>query len=223
MPIQYDDPSLDVPPGVDFLDAAQTAAWVAACEVDKPWRVPVRERFAALIAELPSSARILELGSGPGLLAETILESCSNVESYTLLDFSPHMLELSQQRLSRFPMCRFVEANFRRRDWHTLVSGKFTAIVAMQAVHEIRHKRHVPGLYRELAALLAPSGLLAVCDGIPRDPSVLWQVNLCMTAEEQLEAFAVAGLTDARVEMVFEKLLVMAKRSGEQCQFPASD
>jgi SAM-dependent methyltransferase len=166
-----------------------------------------------LIAELPSSARILELGSGPGLLAETILERCSNVESYTLLDFSQHMLELSQQRLFRFPMCRFVEANFRRRDWHTLVSGEFTSIVAMQSVHEIRHRRHVPGLYREVAGLLAQSGLFAVCDGIPRDPSVLWQVNLCMTAGEQLEAFAGAGLPDARVEMVFEKLLIVARRS----------
>jgi ubiquinone/menaquinone biosynthesis C-methylase UbiE len=137
MPIEYDDPTLDVPAGVDFLDAAETAAWVAACEVDKPWRSPMREQFASLIAELPKPARILELGSGPGLLAETILERSSNIESYTLLDFSPHMLALSGTRLARFPARQFVEANFRRPDWHASVSGRFTAIVGMQAVHEI--------------------------------------------------------------------------------------
>lgn len=213
MPIPYDDPSQDVPPGVDFLDAEETAAWVAACEVNKLWRVPMRERFAELVAGLSSAARVLELGSGPGFLAETILERCSNVESYTLLDFSPHMLKLSRERLSRFPACQFVEASFKRPDWPKSVSGKFIAVLAMQSVHEIRHKRHVPGLYREIAGLLAPGGLLAVCDGVPRDPSHLAQVNLCMTPEEQIDAFGGAGFSDARVERVFEKVLIFAKLS----------
>ena len=70
----------------------------------------------------------------------------------------------------------------------------------MQAVHEIRHKRHVPGLYGQIRDLLAPDGLLAVCDGTPRDTTVLWQVSLCMTVDEQLDAFASAGFTEMRLE-----------------------
>jgi hypothetical protein len=63
MPIIYTDPNADVPPGVDFLDDAQTDAWVAACETNKPWSVPVREHFREIVSELPAGARVLELTS----------------------------------------------------------------------------------------------------------------------------------------------------------------
>ena len=215
MPIVYTDPNTDVPPGVDFLDVAQTDAWVAACERDKPWRIPVRECFVELVSGLADGARILEIGSGPGLLAEAIVDRCANLESYTLLDFSPRMLELSRQRLLRFPNVSFAEENFRNRNWHVNLPRNFTAILAMQSVHEIRHKRHVPGLYREFAQLLAPGGLLAVSDGKPGDRSVLFRVNLNMTAEEQLEAFASAGFPDARVVQDFGNQILVAARAPE--------
>ena len=100
MPIHYTDPRIDVPPGVNFLDAGQASAWVAACEVDKPWRDPMRRRFADVVGALPNGARVLELGAGPGYLAESVLESCPHLGSYTLLDFSDHMLKLSRARLA---------------------------------------------------------------------------------------------------------------------------
>lgn len=211
MPNHYTDPRIDVPPGVDFLDAEQVRAWVSACEVDKPWRDPMRRRFADLVGALPSGARVLELGSGPGYLAESVLESCPNLESYTLLDVSEHMLELSRERLTRFEGARFVQADFKTADWYQELSPPYAAVLAMQAVHEIRHKRHVPGLYGQIRDLLEPDGLLAVCDGRPRDTTVLWQVSLCMTVDEQIDAFASAGFTGMRLE---EELRVMILVTG---------
>ena len=158
MPIHYTDPNADVPPGVDFLDAEQAHAWVASCELDKPWRLPMRSRFVELIATLPPNARVLELGSGPGLLAECILEHCTNVASYTLLDFSEHMLRLSRDRVGRFPQAQFINANFKSPDWAQALEPPYSAVVAMQAAHEIRHKRHVPGLYRQLRESYALAG-----------------------------------------------------------------
>ena len=35
----------------------------------------------------------------------------------------------------------------------------------MQAVHEIRHKRHVPGLYRQLRPIVSPGGTVASAHG----------------------------------------------------------
>ncbi|HUR19215.1 MAG TPA: class I SAM-dependent methyltransferase [Vicinamibacterales bacterium] len=200
MPIHYTDPHRDVPPGVDFLDAEQVRVWVSACELDKPWRGPMRRRFAALVGALSSGARVLELGSGPGYLAESVLESCPNVESYTLLDFSEHMLALSRQRVARFDAARFVNADFKSVDWYRELSPPYTAVLAMQAVHEIRHKRHVPRLFGQIHGLLEPGGLLAVCDATPRDDAVLWQTSLCMTADEQLAALASAGFAGMRLE-----------------------
>ena len=118
MPIHYTDPYLDVPPGVNFLDAGQVSGWVAACEVDKPWRDPMRECFADLVGALPQGAQVLELGSGPGYLAQAVLQHCPHVESYTLLDFSEHMLQLSRTRLAHFEAARFVKADFKTAAWH---------------------------------------------------------------------------------------------------------
>jgi hypothetical protein len=79
VPIHYSDPNADVPPGVDFLDDKHIRAWVAACELNKPWRVPMRLRFAELVATLSPRSRVLELGSGPGLLgvhSRPLYQSC---------------------------------------------------------------------------------------------------------------------------------------------------
>ncbi len=215
MPIHYTDPRLDVPPGVDFLDTEQVRDWVSACEVDKPWRDPMRRRFADLVGDLPRGARVLELGSGPGYLAESVLERCPNVESYTLLDFSEHMLALSRERVAKFGAARSVNADFKTADWCQELSPPYTVVLAMQAVHEIRHKRHVPGLYRQIRDLLEPGGLLAVCDGTPRDATVLWQVSLCMTVDEQLDAFASAGFTKVRVEETIGPMLLVSGRTSQ--------
>jgi SAM-dependent methyltransferase len=85
--------------------ACGTAYWLPcyaqrcsrACERDKPWRVPMRQRFAELLGTLPPGASVLELGSGPGYLAECVLDRCRSVETYTLLDFSEGMLGISRE------------------------------------------------------------------------------------------------------------------------------
>lgn len=212
MPIHYTDPSADVPPGVDFLDAEQVSAWVSACEVDKPWRVPMRRRFAELIGTLPPGASVLELGAGSGHLAECVLQHCPSLETYTVLDFSESMLDMSRERLERFKAARFVKADFKAADWTRAVAPPYSAVIAMQAVHEIRHKRHVPGLYRQIRDLLVPGGLVAVCDGTPQDTSVLWKISLSMTVGEQLSALASAGFTQATLDRSIGAMILVTGR-----------
>lgn len=215
MPIIYTDPSADVPPGVDFRNPSEVDAWVAACEIDKPWRVPMRRRFAELVGAVPNRAKVLEIGAGPGLLAECILEACPKVESYTLLDWSDRMLELSKSRVNRFQAAHFIPADFKQPDWRQHLSPPYDAVVAMQAVHEIRHKRHVRGFYRQVRDLLAPGGILAVCDGVPRDTSVLWQVNLLMTADEQLAALGSTGFEHVKLDGQIGSTVFVTGRAPE--------
>jgi ubiquinone/menaquinone biosynthesis C-methylase UbiE len=158
---------------------------------------------------------VLELGSGPGYLAESVLESCPNLKSYTLLDFSEHMRELSRERLTRFEAARFVKADFRTAAWYQELSPPYVAVLAMQAVHEIRHKRHVPDLYGQIRDVLEPDGLLAVCDGTPRDTTVLWQVSLCMTIDEQLDALASAGFIEVRLEEEIGAMIFVTGRASK--------
>ncbi|HVJ16613.1 MAG TPA: class I SAM-dependent methyltransferase [Polyangiaceae bacterium] len=209
--INYTDPDADVPSPIDLRREEDARAWVEQADKDRPWRSVLRLRFAELIRALPAGVNVLELGSGPGLLAECILERCSNVTSYTLFDFSAPMLSMSRARLQKFECARFVDGDFKSANWANALQPPYSAVVAMQSVHEIRHKRHVPGLYREVRQLLAPGGMLMVCDGVPRDTSLRW-TSLCMTPEEQFAAFAGAGFTDIALDCAIEqKVLVTGK------------
>jgi ubiquinone/menaquinone biosynthesis C-methylase UbiE len=212
--IHYTDPDTDVPPGVDFLDAEQVRAWIAACEVEKPWRTPMRLRIAELVARLPPSSRVLELGAGPGLLAECVLERCTNVASYTLFDFSEHMLNVSRDRLKRFRSAQFVHANFKAMDWTEVLHARYAAVIAMQAVHEIRHKRHVPILYQQLRQIISPGGTLAVCDGTPGDSPELWRQSLFLTAHEQVDALTAAGFEDAIIDTAIGNMVLVVGRTS---------
>jgi hypothetical protein len=135
------------------------------------------------------------------------------VESYTLLDFSEYFLELSRQRLRSFPRICFAKANFKTEDWYQQLAAPYTAVLAMQSIHEIRHKRHVPGLYARIRSLLEPGGLLAVCDGTPRDTTALWQVSLFMTVAEQLNAFASAGFSEVKLEAQKDAMILVTGRA----------
>ena len=147
---------------------------------------------------------MLELGSGPGLLAERVLRSCA-IESYTLFDFSRPMLDLSRERVGDHPATKFVLGDFKQQDWTRAVSAPFDAVVAMQAVHEIRHKRHVPGLYRQVHETLCPGGLLLVCDHVPPDQSER-MIALHSTEEEQHVALRSAGFVHVKTELLLSGL-----------------
>ncbi len=209
--IDYTDPEADVPSPIDLRCEADARAWVEAAERDRPWRVGIRLRFAELVGALPVGASLLELGSGPGLLAECILERCSNVSHYTLLDFSEPMLAMSRARLERFSSVRFIHADFKTPDWVCALQPPYSAVIAMQSVHELRHKRHTQRLYRDVHRLLMPGGRLMVCDGVPRDESLRW-TSLNMTPDEQVAAFDGAAFTEIALERVHELMVLVSGR-----------
>jgi cyclopropane fatty-acyl-phospholipid synthase-like methyltransferase len=194
----------DIPYGNDWDSETEAAAYGAAADRARPWRSSLREDIARRIAELGTGCRVLELGSGPGLLAQTVLERCTGVSVYTLLDFSEPMLILSRTRLAAFPSATFVRASFKAVDWPERVEGPFTCVISMQAVHELRHKSHAAQLYGQVFRLLATPGLFLVCDHTPFDDSARSQA-LYMTPEEQTQALTRAG---------FGKVEVMVERRG---------
>jgi SAM-dependent methyltransferase len=199
------DRSDDVPSSIDLRDKTQAYRWVAEAELKRPWREELRGRLVELLcaSSLPVR-RVLEIGSGPGLLAEAILRS-SEVEQYTLFDLSRPMLKLSRERVGHHPAATFVLGDFREHGWTEALAAPFDAVVAMQAVHEIRHKRHVAGLYREVHNVLRPGGLLLVCDHVPIDASER-MTSLHSTEAEQHAALNEAGFARPTTHMVINGL-----------------
>lgn len=193
----------DVPSPIDLRDENDARVWVASAEQRRPWRARFRRAFVDLLgAEVPGPVRVLELGAGPGLLAEAILRGCE-VAQYTLLDFSGPMLEMSRHRLAGWPGVSFVQGDFKLAGWTGAVGGPFDAIVTMQAVHELRHKRHFAGLYRQAHALLRSGGALLVCEHSPR-PDVPKTAALNATIGEQHAALHSAGFERVRTALELE-------------------
>src|SRR5262245_28032745 len=159
----------DVPYGNDWDSAQEVAAWAEAADRLRPWRAQVREHIAGRVAALPPGARVLELGSGPGFLAHRVLQRCADLGGYTLLDFSGPTLALSRERLAAFPAAAFVHASCKSEDWIQRVGGPFDCVLSMQAVHELRHKRHALRLYAQAYQLLSVPGRIMICDHTPLD------------------------------------------------------
>jgi hypothetical protein len=79
----------------------------------------------------------------------------------------------------------------------------------MQAIHEVRHKRHVPPLYRQIYQVTATPGLVLICDHTPSDDSQR-SISLYMTEQEQIGALSAAGFANVRVALSINGLVLYA-------------
>jgi SAM-dependent methyltransferase len=184
-------PESDVPSPIDLRDPADARAWESSAQ-SRPGRTEMFQAFASQLNCLGVSAlRVLELGSGPGFLADFLLRAMPHLE-LTLLDFSPPMHDLARVRLKdRLSSVHFLSLSFRSPGWvHGL--GPFDAIVTNQAVHELRHKRYAPILHAEVAGLLSPGGSYLVCDHFCGEGGMS-NNQLYMSVEEQRQALLNAG------------------------------
>ena len=189
----------EVPSDNDFFDPAYVKHWTESISRYRPERKRLFEVFAAEAARVKQGAlTIFELGCGPGFLAEALLENCA-IARYTLLDFSPQMLDLSRKRLEKFQdRTTFVQADFKKADWAARINDGFDLIVSLQAVHELRHASRIPKLYAQLHGLLAPGGTILICDHVNSSSHSAHRAAHFMTVAEHLSAFKKAGFIDAR-------------------------
>lgn len=190
----------DVPSPIDLRSMEDARQWAESAMSKRPWRTEFFAAFAVVI-ESASAARVLELGSGPGFLAEHLLSSHTALR-YVALDFSAAMHELAAQRLGKLTgRVQFVERNFREAAWPDGL-GQFGFVVTNQAVHELRHKRHASMLHTQVKQVLQPGGAYLVCDhffgegGMSND-------QLYMSVAEQRQALLDAGF--GSVEQVMLK------------------
>ena len=187
----------DVPSPIDLRHMSDAMAWEKSAMSKRPWRVEFFEQFAAEITAHPHRVhRVLELGSGPGFLAEHLLSVISGL-SYVLLDFSPAMQQLAKLRLDDLAEhAQFIERSFKQDNWPEGL-GQFECVVTHQAVHELRHKRYASQLHAQVRSLLTPGSIYLVCDHYFGD-SGMKNDQLYMTVTEQKQALIEAGFTSVK-------------------------
>jgi SAM-dependent methyltransferase len=187
----------EVPSDHDFFDPVYVKHWSDSIARYRPERKKLFEAFAAEAARMKKGAlSVFELGCGPGFLAEALLKNC-DIARYTLVDFSPEMLKLSRNRLTKFKdKTVFIQRNFKEDPWTDAIPAGFDLIVSLQAVHELRHASRIPKLYSQLHNLLAPGGSIMICDHV-NSPSGHRAAHF-MTVEEHLATFKKAGFINPK-------------------------
>jgi cyclopropane fatty-acyl-phospholipid synthase-like methyltransferase len=156
------------------------------------------DTFARLIGI--DGVRVLELGSGPGFLADHLLRALPALR-YVALDFSPAMHQLAAERLGeRAARVTFVERSFREPAWVNGL-GPFDVVVTNQAVHELRHKDYAATLHAQVRPLLAAGGSYLMCDHFLGEGG-LSNDQLYMTVAEQHDALMRGGFASAEAVLV---------------------
>lgn len=201
----------DIPSPIDLRLMPDAQEWADTAMLKRPSRT---EFFAQFLDAIQHSAypvkTILELGSGPGFLAEYLLSHLNEVH-YTALDFSPAMHQLAQQRLGKFDhQIDFIEQSFKDTEWNNKLAT-VDCVVTMQAVHELRHKQYATTLHQQVLETLNPNGFYLVCDhycgecGMNND-------QLYMTIDEQRDALINAG---------FNQVILLLQKQGMVLHYAA--
>ncbi|MBA2540234.1 MAG: class I SAM-dependent methyltransferase, partial [Deltaproteobacteria bacterium] len=121
----------DVPSPIDLRDPVTAREWADEADRKRPHRAQIRETIAKVALDGKSgTARVLELGAGPGQLAEAVFRHAASANldlDYTLFDFSAPMLAIARMRLSRaFPkgQIAYVIDDFKQPGWGARLGSK---------------------------------------------------------------------------------------------------
>jgi len=139
-------------------------------EYDQEWvnkdsqRAAEREaQFSAAISWLSvflrGPSRVMDLGCGPGTLAEKLLAAFPEM-SVICSDGSDEMLRLAGQRLATYGgRVSFVQADFSAQNWAAALPRQLDAVVSARAIHNLRKLKLIGPVYAEIHELLRPGGV----------------------------------------------------------------
>lgn len=156
-------------------------------------------------AQITSSSHVLDIGSGPGLVAEAFAETGANVAG---IDFSPQMVAVAQKR---YPHIAFKKANAEQLPFE---SGVFDVVVSNYTVHHFARPEVV---FREVSRVLKPGGgfVFAVW-GAPEEQSSIGAFFGAVEVHHDLEELPHGPLFGVTQRSVYEPLLTQA--GLENCQ-----
>jgi len=144
----------------EFHDEAFAAGWAERFTPTAP-RLRLFEAILEQVRGSSSAAgRVVELGVGPGFLAERVLAGLPTVQ-YIAVDFSEAFLSIARRRLARFVgRVTFVQADLLSSRWLGAVGGSVDACVSTWALHDLGGPDATFKVYRDCAELLTGGGVL---------------------------------------------------------------
>ena len=188
----------------EFHDRAFAVGWA---ERFTP-TAPRLRLFDAIVEQLRRSpgaeARVVELGVGPGFLAERVLASLPTVQ-YVAVDFSEPFLAIARRRLAPFgDRVTFVQADLLSSGWGSAVGGSADACVTTWALHDLGGPDATFKVYRDCTELLAAGGVLLNGDFVRPEGTVYEFEPGRFCVDRHLELLRSAGFAECACLEMFE-------------------
>jgi len=128
--------------------------------------VPTPERLALfdlvlseLNSRIPARSCVVELGIGPGYLADHVLRAMPEIQ-YCGIDFSRPMLDIARDRLrTHSPRVTCLQAELVTDTWWEDVSAPINAIISTWALHDLGSRENVEVVYKGCAQALQDGGI----------------------------------------------------------------
>ena len=149
----------------DLRTQADVVEWTAGLQTRYPERIQVMQHIIAQLKALPFPApQVVELGPGPGLLAELLLRDLPHI-SYTGLDSSSLLLTYARGQLAAFGRrARLIQVDLNGEAWLAQLPAEIHAIISLHALHDLGDESHIVRIYGLARRLLVPGGLLLNAD-----------------------------------------------------------
>jgi len=104
-------------------------------------------------------SRVMDLGCGPGTLAEKLLAAFPEMH-VICSDGSEEMLKLARQRLDSYgERVSYAQADFGADQWTVSLPRQLDAVVSARAIHNLRKLKLIAPVYAQIHELLRPGGV----------------------------------------------------------------
>ena len=174
--------------------------------------VPTPERmdlFNIILSELrsrvPPNGCVVELGIGPGYLADYLLNGMLDIRYYGV-DFSVPMLNIAEHRLKPHAhRIAYVRADLVMDEWWADIPSPISAIVSTWALHDLGSQENVRNVYKSCAQVLQDGGILLNGDFIKPDRAIYEYEPGRFEIEKHIAMLRLVGFKHADCLVVLEE------------------
>jgi len=161
--------------------------------------------FSELNSDIPPTGCIVELGIGPGYLADYLLRKMPKMQ-YHGVDFSTPMLDIARQRLKpHASRLAYVQADLVKDDWWTDIPTPVDAIVSTWALHDLGSRESIETVYKNCAKVLQGNGILLNGDFIKPDKTKYEYESGRLLVAQHIEILHHSGFDSAKCLAMLEE------------------